>query len=161
MKPILLFLAAALISAPALTATSADQMAAALSPHLTAHGASVVSGEAKLLETVGRSEAALEKDAREGCQPALPCFDAATMNPNDVLMAVQVLAAKRAEDELSKLIDELKRKTASGQLGTEDAQLDMIRIQALVNKRNQAYDLLTQMINKHQQALDSIIGNMR
>jgi len=161
MKRILLLLAAALASAPALADTSADRMAAALNPHLTPHGASVVSGEAKLLETVGRSEAAFEKDVRDGCQPPHPCFDAATMNPDDVLIALQVLATKRAEDELAKLIEDLKRKNASGQHSAEDAQRDMIRIQELVNKRNQAYDLQTQIMDKHRQALDGIIRNMR
>jgi len=156
-----LLLAAALASAPALADTGADRVAAVLNPHLTPHGASVVSGEANLLETVGRSEAGLEKDLRDGCQPPHPCFDAAAMNPTDVLIAMQVLTAKRAEDELAGLIEELKRKNASGQHSAEDVQRDMIRIQALMNKRNQAYDHLTQIMVKHKQALDGIIGNMR
>ncbi|MBC05424.1 MAG: hypothetical protein CMO10_03930 [Thalassospira sp.] len=40
-------------------------------------------------------------------------------------------------------------------------QLDMIRMQSLMNKRNQAFDTLSNTLQKIQKSLDAIVGNMR
>lgn len=40
-------------------------------------------------------------------------------------------------------------------------QLDMMRMQSLMNKRNEAFDQLTNFIKKHNDQLGTIIGNMR
>ncbi|NIZ03778.1 hypothetical protein [Thalassospira lucentensis] len=40
-------------------------------------------------------------------------------------------------------------------------QLDMIRMQSLMNKRNEAFDTLSNLLQKVQKTLDSIVGNMR
>ena len=37
----------------------------------------------------------------------------------------------------------------------------MLNIQDLVNKRNQAYDMLSNLLNKFQKTLDGIVSNMR
>lgn len=42
-----------------------------------------------------------------------------------------------------------------------DSQLQMIQIQDLVNKRNQAYEMLSNLMQKFQKALDTIVSNMR
>jgi hypothetical protein len=42
-----------------------------------------------------------------------------------------------------------------------DSQLDMIGIQGLVNKRNEAFDMLSNLLNKFQKTIDGIVGNMR
>ena len=42
-----------------------------------------------------------------------------------------------------------------------DSQLDMIGIQGLVNKRNEAFDMLTNLLGKFQKTIDGIVGNMR
>jgi hypothetical protein len=40
-------------------------------------------------------------------------------------------------------------------------QLDMLRLQSLTNKRNEAFDIMTNFIKKMQDGRSSIIGNMR
>ncbi|MBB6562914.1 hypothetical protein HNP48_005631 [Acidovorax soli] len=40
-------------------------------------------------------------------------------------------------------------------------QMDMLRLQSLSNKRNEAFDLMTNFIKKMQDARSSILGNMR
>jgi hypothetical protein len=42
-----------------------------------------------------------------------------------------------------------------------DSQLDMIGIQGLVNKRNEAFDMLSNLLGKFQKTIDGIVGNMR
>jgi len=42
-----------------------------------------------------------------------------------------------------------------------DSQLDMIGIQGLVNKRNEAFDTLTNLLSKFQKTIDGIVGNYR
>jgi len=42
-----------------------------------------------------------------------------------------------------------------------DSQIDMIGIQGLVNKRNEAFDMLTNLLGKFQKTIDGIVGNMR
>jgi len=42
-----------------------------------------------------------------------------------------------------------------------DSQLDMIGIQGLVNKRNEAFDMLTNLLGKFQKTIDGIVGNLR
>jgi hypothetical protein len=42
-----------------------------------------------------------------------------------------------------------------------ESQLDMIGIQQLVNKRNEAFDLLTNLLNKFQKTFDNITSNIR
>ncbi|MGQ8874695.1 hypothetical protein [Paenibacillus sp. TSA_86.1] len=40
-------------------------------------------------------------------------------------------------------------------------QMDMLRLQSMSNKRNEAFDLMTNFIKKMQESRSSIIGNMR
>ncbi|WP_082560432.1 hypothetical protein [Paenibacillus sp. Root52] len=40
-------------------------------------------------------------------------------------------------------------------------QMDMLRLQSLSNKRNEAFDLMTNFVKKMQDSRSSIIGNMR
>lgn len=40
-------------------------------------------------------------------------------------------------------------------------QTDMLRLQSLSNKRNEAFDVMTNFIKKMQDSRSSIIGNMR
>lgn len=44
---------------------------------------------------------------------------------------------------------------------TNNQQMDMLRLQSLNNKRNEAFDLMTNFIKKMQESRSSIIGNMR
>jgi hypothetical protein len=40
-------------------------------------------------------------------------------------------------------------------------QMDMLRLQSLTNKRNEAFDLMTNFLKKSQDSRSSIVGNMR
>lgn len=41
------------------------------------------------------------------------------------------------------------------------SQMDMIRLQGLMDKRNQAFDMMTDTLSKTGKSLDNIVGNMR
>ena len=41
------------------------------------------------------------------------------------------------------------------------SQMDMVRLQGLMDKRNQAFDMMTNTLSKTSKNLDGIIGNMR
>jgi len=41
------------------------------------------------------------------------------------------------------------------------SQMDMVRLQGLMDKRNQAFDMLTNNLSKFSKSMDSVIGNMR
>ena len=59
---------------------------------------------------------------------------------------------------LDKAVTELKGQVDS--LGSTQ-QMDMLRLQSLSNKRNEAYDLMTNFMKKFADKRDAIIGNMR
>lgn len=40
-------------------------------------------------------------------------------------------------------------------------QMDMTRLQGMTNKRNEAFDVMTNFLKKMQDSRSSIIGNMR
>ncbi len=42
-----------------------------------------------------------------------------------------------------------------------ESQINMIRVQGLVSKRNEAFDTLTNLLSKFQKTIDGIVGNMR
>jgi hypothetical protein len=60
--------------------------------------------------------------------------------------------------ELDKAVTELKGQVDS--LGSTQ-QMDMLRLQSLSNKRNEAFDLMTNFMKKFADKRDAIIGNMR
>lgn len=60
--------------------------------------------------------------------------------------------------ELEGVIQELKSKIDSA---SNSQQMDMLRLQSLSNKRNEAFDLMTNFIKKMQDNRSSIVGNMR
>ena len=59
---------------------------------------------------------------------------------------------------LSALVQNLK-----GQIDnmSNSQQMDMLRLQSLTNKRNEAFDTMTNFVKKMQDSRSSIIGNMR
>lgn len=60
--------------------------------------------------------------------------------------------------QLDKAIENLKSKIDSE---SNSQQMDMLRLQSLSNKRNEAFDVMTNFIKKMQENRSSIIGNMR
>lgn len=60
--------------------------------------------------------------------------------------------------QLDKAVENLKS-MIDGESNSQ--QMDMLRLQSLSNKRNEAFDLMTNFIKKMQENRSSIIGNMR
>ncbi|MGO4734371.1 hypothetical protein [Paenibacillus sp. 2KB_22] len=59
--------------------------------------------------------------------------------------------------------DEAAVQKLKGQIdaASNSQQMDMLRLQSLSNKRNEAFDVMTNFIKKMQESRSSIIGNMR
>lgn len=62
------------------------------------------------------------------------------------------------KQDMEMMTDRLK-----GQIdaATNSQQMDMLRLQSLSNKRNEAFELMTDFVKKMQDSRSSIIGNMR
>ncbi|BAU28548.1 helix-turn-helix protein [Aneurinibacillus soli] len=65
---------------------------------------------------------------------------------------------EKQKEELRKQIASLKSQIDS--VGNAQ-QMDMLRLQSLSNKRNEAFDTMTNFVKKMQDSRNSIIGNMR
>ncbi|MEC2078201.1 hypothetical protein [Metabacillus fastidiosus] len=78
---------------------------------------------------------------------------------------LQSLNTERANTADIEKIKELDAKIAAtkGQIDTLSNvnQMDMLRLQGMSNKRNEAFDVMTNFIKKMQESRSSIIGNMR
>lgn len=76
---------------------------------------------------------------------------------NNAIAELNVRLSKLGKDD-NKGKTELK-----GQIDklNADSQLDMIKMQSLTNKRNQAFDMLTNLLQKFQKSNDAIVSNMR
>jgi hypothetical protein len=68
------------------------------------------------------------------------------------------LASITTKGDLDKAVTDLKGQVDS--MGSTQ-QMDMLRLQSLSNKRNEAYDLMTNFMKKFADKRDAIIGNMR
>jgi len=75
-------------------------------------------------------------------------IEQANIDKNGSLDAKEIAAAA---DLLKGKIDSLN----------SSQQMDMLRLQSLTNKRNEAFDVMTNFIKKMQDSRSSIIGNMR
>ncbi|MBB6637378.1 hypothetical protein [Cohnella thailandensis] len=78
-------------------------------------------------------------------------IDLSSMDLESALMMVQSQRAQMLEDAL--------RNQMSNTTG--DSQMDLLRLQSLTNKRNEAFDVMTNFIKKMQDSRNSILGNMR
>lgn len=65
---------------------------------------------------------------------------------------------KFSKEEAQALIENIK--TSIDNLSSS-SQLDMIKLQGLINKRNQTIEMMTNLMQKFQQTNNSIVGNMR
>ncbi|MGG3892045.1 hypothetical protein [Metabacillus fastidiosus] len=78
---------------------------------------------------------------------------------------LQSLNTERANTADIEKIKELDAKITAtkGQIDTLSNvnQMDMLRLQSMTNKRNEAFDVMTNFIKKMQESRSSIIGNMR
>ncbi|MDN8591935.1 hypothetical protein Q0V21_24635 [Paenibacillus sp. 11B] len=118
---------------------------------------------------------------------SIASIDLSSMDIETALMMVQQERAKLLDNQLQSQIQEVQnRNQAIAELNAQlqaaiqsgdasqvqalkskiDAlsssqQMDMLRLQALSNKRNEAFDVMTNFIKKMQDSRSSIIGNMR
>ena len=60
-----------------------------------------------------------------------------------------------------KLDAQIKDTTPRIDSASSAQQMDMLPLQSLLNKRNEAFDLMTNFMKKFADSRDSIIGNMR
>ncbi|MED4454064.1 hypothetical protein [Metabacillus fastidiosus] len=78
---------------------------------------------------------------------------------------LQSLNTERSNTADIEKIKELDAKIAAtkGQIDTLSSvnQMDMLRLQSMTNKRNEAFDVMTNFIKKMQESRSAIIGNMR
>lgn len=84
---------------------------------------------------------------------------------NNDLQELNMKLANLTEEENADEIKEIQNKITSLKSQMDDIsnsqQMDMLRLQSLSNKRNEAFDLMTNFIKKQQDSRSSIIGNMR
>ncbi|MEO1524988.1 MAG: hypothetical protein AAFX06_06105 [Planctomycetota bacterium] len=79
-------------------------------------------------------------------------------NVNDSTFAIQAPNGQAYKDGMSAYIENVKTAIDSK---SSSSQLDMIKMQGLINKRNQTVEMLTNLVQKFAKTKDSIIGNMR
>lgn len=106
--------------------------------------------ETALMEVQSQRAAHLEEQLQENLK--------IIQNRNERLSDLNEKLRKAQENGDTVLATELK-----GQIDTEmnSQQLEMFRLQSLSNKRNEAFDTMTNFIRKMQDSRSSIIGNMR
>ncbi|WCN36884.1 hypothetical protein [Aneurinibacillus uraniidurans] len=63
--------------------------------------------------------------------------------------------------DLSSMDIETALKQVESQRSQMSQQMDMLRLQSMTDKRNEAFDVMTNFIKKMQDSRSSIIGNMR
>jgi hypothetical protein len=95
-------------------------------------------------------------------------YSAADAKPETALSALQLAELAKITPALSpppttkgaldKAVTDLKGQVDS--MGSTQ-QMDMLRLQSLSNKRNEAFDLMTNFMKKFADKRDAIIGNMR
>ncbi|WP_247900306.1 hypothetical protein [Paenibacillus pabuli] len=118
---------------------------------------------------------------------SLSAIDLSSMDIETALMMVQQERTKLLDSQLQSQIQEVQNRNQeiaelnaqlqaaiqSGDASQVQAlknkidalgnsqQMDMLRLQSLSNKRNEAFDVMTNFIKKMQDSRSSIIGNMR
>ncbi|WP_342553805.1 hypothetical protein [Paenibacillus sp. FSL R7-0652] len=122
-----------------------------------------------------------------GLNIALSSIDISSMDIETALMMVQQERTRLLDAQLQTQIQEVQNRnqqiadlnaklqaaqqngdqaavqTLKGQIDalSNSQQMDMLRLQSMSNKRNEAFDLMTNFIKKMQDSRSSIIGNMR
>jgi hypothetical protein len=65
---------------------------------------------------------------------------------------------KLTQDQMKAMVQNVQSKIDSV---SANSQLDMIRMQSMINKRNQAVEMLTNLVQKFAKTTDSVVSNMR
>ncbi|CAM3687330.1 hypothetical protein COLU111180_02925 [Cohnella lubricantis] len=84
-------------------------------------------------------------------------IDISGMDIETALMAVQSQRAALIDDQIKKQLQDLQNQIGD----SSQLELNMLRLQSLANKRNEAFDVMTSFIQKMQDSRNAIIGNMR
>lgn len=98
-------------------------------------------------------------------------IDIQGMDLESALQAVQSQRAQLLENQLKDQLEGVQQRNQqladlNAQQGQMDAlsnsqQMDMLRLQSMNSKRNEAFDVMTNFVKKMQDSRSSIIGNMR
>lgn len=98
-------------------------------------------------------------------------IDIQGMDLESALQAVQSQRAQLLENQLKDQLEDVQQRNQqladlNAQQGKMDAlsnsqQMDMLRLQSMNSKRNEAFDVMTNFVKKMQDSRSSIIGNMR
>ncbi|WP_342544632.1 hypothetical protein [Lysinibacillus sp. FSL K6-4013] len=87
-------------------------------------------------------------------------IDIQGMDLESALQAVQSQRAQLLENQLKDQLEVVQQRNQQlVDLNTQ--QMDMLRFQSMNNKRNEAFDVMTNFAKKMQDSRSSIIGNMR
>lgn len=117
--------------------------------------------ETALMQVQSQRTALLEAQLQEQIQAVREKNDQIAKLNNEL----SVLKNERANTYDENKIKELDAKIEGikGQIDSLSAssQMDMLRLQSMTNKRNEAFDVMTNFIKKMQNSRSSIIGNMR
>ncbi|WP_340006112.1 hypothetical protein MHH52_01150 [Paenibacillus sp. FSL K6-0276] len=86
--------------------------------------------------------------------------DAAVKLADDkgAMFTAMSMAIPQTKGELENLLGQIKSEIDSA---SNSQQMDMLRLQSLSNKRNEAFDTMTNFIKKMDDSRSSVIGNMR
>lgn len=98
-------------------------------------------------------------------------IDIQGMDLESALQAVQSQRAQLFENQLKDQLEGIHQRNQqladlNAQQGQMDVlsnslQMDMLRLQSMNSKRNEAFDVMTNFVKKMQDSRSSIIGNMR
>lgn len=83
---------------------------------------------------------------------------AVTFSDKGAMFTAMAMDIPQTKGELESLREQIKAQIDSA---SNSQQMDMLRLQSLTNKRNEAFDVMTNFIAKMQESRSSIIGNMR
>jgi len=119
----------------------------------------------QLLGSLNKAAAGVAADAKAGDKVNLSSTAAeiktAAQSAN-ITLPTELGGGSKAADankgQLDGFIQQVKSQIDSM---SNSQQMDMLRLQSLSNKRNEAFDVMTNFIKKMQDSRSSIIGNMR
>jgi hypothetical protein len=102
------------------------------------------------------------RDEAQMCKDNYWAFRSADFSgAKEVITIAEVKVETKAEmtqKQFDNMVDQMKGKIDSL---NSSQQMDMLRMQSLTNKRNEAFDLMTNFIKKMADSRSSVLGNMR
>jgi polyribonucleotide nucleotidyltransferase len=133
---------------------------------------SASAASASAVNPVGSSLSAIDLSSMD-IETALMMVQQERTKLLDSQLQAQIQQVQNRNQAIAELNEQLQAAIQSGDTsqvqvlkGKIDAlsnsqQMDMLRLQSMTNKRNEAFDVMTNFIKKMQDSRSSIIGNMR